>query len=237
VLGSESMIKLKNVIKEFKNGIQALKGVDLEIQSGEFVYIIGPSGAGKSTLLKLLYREEICTSGEIYYGDLNLSNLKRRHVYKLRRRVAVVYQDYKLLEDQTVYENVAFVLEMYGLSKEEIRKRVLMVLDSVGVKGKAKYFPNQLSGGEQQRVAIARALVNKPSIVICDEPTGNLDPVMSREIYQILGKINKMGATVIVATHDKDLVNTYRHRVISLEHGKIIRDQEDGEYHYANENS
>ncbi len=231
------MIKLRNVRKEYKNGVQALKGVNLDIESGEFVYIIGPSGAGKSTLLKLLYREESHTSGEIFYGDLDLSKLKRRHLYKLRRRVAVVYQDYKLLDDLTVYENVAFVLNMYGLPKETIRKRVLMVLDSVGVKGKAKYFPNQLSGGEQQRVAIARALVNKPSIVICDEPTGNLDPIMSREIYQILGKINKMGATVIVATHDKDLVNTYRHRVIALEYGNIIRDEQDGEYHYANEDA
>lgn len=230
------MIKLRNVKKEYKNGVQALKGITLDIESGEFVYVIGPSGAGKSTLLKMLYQEEKHTSGDIFYGDLNLSKLKRRHLYKLRRKIAVVYQDYKLLDDLTVYENVAFVLEMYGLSKDDIRKRVLMVLDSVGVKGKAKYFPNQLSGGEQQRVAIARALVNKPSIVICDEPTGNLDPVMSREIYQILGKINKMGATVIVATHDKDLVNTYRHRVLSLEYGNIIRDQEGGEYHYADEN-
>jgi len=230
------VIKLRNVKKEYKNGVQALKGITLDIESGEFVYVIGPSGAGKSTLLKMLYQEEKHTSGDIFYGDLNLSKLKRRHLYKLRRKIAVVYQDYKLLDDLTVYENVAFVLEMYGLSKDDIRKRVLMVLDSVGVKGKAKYFPNQLSGGEQQRVAIARALVNKPSIVICDEPTGNLDPVMSREIYQILGKINKMGATVIVATHDKDLVNTYRHRVLSLEYGNIIRDQEGGEYHYADEN-
>jgi len=229
------VIRLRDVKKEYKNGVQALNGVSLDIESGEFVYIIGPSGAGKSSLLKLLYAEEKFSSGDIHYGELSMKRLKKRHLYKLRRKIAVVYQDYKLLDDLTIYENISFVLEMYGLPKAEIRKRVLKVLDSVGVKGKAKYYPNQLSGGEQQRVAIARALVNKPTIVLCDEPTGNLDPMMSKEIYQILEKINKMGSTVIVATHDKELVNTYRHRVISLEYGNIIRDQEDGGYHYDNE--
>lgn len=225
-------IKFKNVEKTYKNGVNALYDLDLEIKKGEFVFVIGASGSGKSTLIKMLYREEKPSKGEIYVGGINVAKVKNSKVYKLRRKIGIVFQDYKLLSKLTVYENVAFALEIYGLPSDEVRKKVLKALDLVGLKSRSKSFPTQLSGGEQQRVAIARAIVNSPKLLICDEPTGNLDPDTSLEVMKVIEKINDLGTTVVMATHDRQMVNKMQKRVIVLEDGKLIKDYEKGKYKY-----
>ena len=196
------LIRLRNINKTYKNGVTAIYDMDLTIKKGEFVFLIGETGCGKSTLIKMLYREEKPTKGKIIVGGINVAKLRNSKVYKLRRKIGVVFQDFQLLPKLTAYENVAFALEVLGLPKDEIHKKVVKVLDLVGLKNKAKHYPNQLSGGEQQRVAIARAIVNGPKLLICDEPTGNLDPKKSMEIMEVLEAINKLGTTVVMVTHD-----------------------------------
>ncbi len=224
-------IELKNVFKVYKNGVSALADLNLTIKKGEFVFIIGQSGSGKSTLTKLLYREERPNRGEVYVGGINVAKLRNSNVYKLRRKIGVVFQDFKLLPKLTVYENVAFPLSNSGVKNKIIKKKVMMALERVGLKNKIRSFPNQLSGGEQQRVCIARAIVNEPKLLICDEPTGNLDPKTSKEIVKVINKINKeMGATIVMVTHDKEIVNSMKKRVITLEHGVIAHDTLKGSY-------
>ena len=226
------LIRMRNVKKQYKNGVVAVQGVSLNIAKGDFVFIIGQTGCGKSTLGKMLYREERPTEGEIIVGGLNVAKLKNRKVYKLRRKLGVVFQDFKLLQKLTVYENVAFALEVLGLPKNEIHSKVIKVLDLVGLKNKAKNYPTQLSGGEQQRVAIARAIVNGPKLLICDEPTGNLDEGTSREIMKVLEEINKLGTTIIMVTHDTKLVERAKKRVILLDSGRILKDYAKGTYRH-----
>ena len=226
-------IKFRNVEKTYKNGVNAVYDMNLDIKKGEFVFVIGASGSGKSTLIKMLYREERPTNGEIYVGGINVAKVKNNKVYKLRRKIGIVFQDYKLLPKLTVYENVAFALEIYGLSTNEVKRKVLKALDLVGLKSKTKSYPNQLSGGEQQRVAIARAIVNSPKLLICDEPTGNLDPDTSLEVMKVIEKINDLGTTVVMATHDREMVNKMKKRVVLLDNGKLVKDYEKGSYtHY-----
>ena len=224
-------IRIRDVEKTYPTGVTALYGLNLEIKKGDFVFIIGASGSGKSTLMKMLYREEKASNGEIIIGGVKVGKLKNRKVYKLRRKLGVVFQDFKLLPKLTVYENVAFAMEVLGYDKKEIRKRVLEVLDLVGLKNKVRQYPDQLSGGEQQRVVIARAIVNKPKLLICDEPTGNLDPDTSMEIMKVLEQINAMGTTIIMATHDRDIVDRMKKRVVILDHGRLARDIEKGGYY------
>lgn len=224
------LIRMKNVKKRYRNGVTAIYDLDLKIKKGEFVFVIGSTGCGKSTLIKMLYREEKPTSGQIIVGGLDVGKLKNSKVYKLRRKLGVVFQDFKLLPKKTVFENVAFSLEIFGLPKDEIYSKVVKVLDLVGLKGKAKNYPNQLSGGEQQRVAIARAIVNGPKLLICDEPTGNLDETTSMEIMNVLEEINKMGTTIIMVTHDTEIVNKLKKRVILLDAGRILKDYKEGTY-------
>ena len=223
-------IKFKDVEKTYKNGVNAIYDLDLDIKKGEFVFVIGASGSGKSTLIKMLYREEKPTKGEIYLGGINVAKVKNSKVYKLRRKLGIVFQDYKLLPKLTVYENVAFALEIYGLPTNEVRKKVLKALDLVGLKSRTKSYPNELSGGEQQRVAIARAIVNSPKLLICDEPTGNLDPDTSLEIMKVIEKINELGTTIVMATHDREMVNKMKKRVVLLDNGKLAKDYEKGSY-------
>ncbi len=226
-------IKFRNVEKTYKNGVNAVYDMNLDIKKGEFVFVIGASGSGKSTLIKMLYREERPTKGEIYVGGVNVAKVKNNKVYKLRRKIGIVFQDYKLLPKLTVYENVAFALEIYGLPTQEVKRKVLKALDLVGLKSRAKSYPDQLSGGEQQRVAIARAIVNSPKLLICDEPTGNLDPDTSLEVMKVIEKINDLGTTVVMATHDREMVNKMKKRVILLDNGKLAKDYEKGSYtHY-----
>lgn len=224
------LIRMKNVKKKYKNGVTAIYDLDLRIKKGEFVFVIGSTGCGKSTLIKMLYREEKPTSGQIIVGGIDVGKLRNSKVYKLRRKLGVVFQDFKLLPKKTVYENVAFSLEIFGLPKDEIYSKVVKVLDLVGLKNKAKNYPNQLSGGEQQRVAIARAIVNGPKLLICDEPTGNLDEVTSMEIMNVLEAINQMGTTIIMVTHDTEIVNKMKKRVILLDTGRVLRDYKEGTY-------
>lgn len=225
------LIELKNVIKRYPNGVTALAGVNLEIAKGEFVFVIGASGSGKSSLIKLLYRQEKPTEGEVYVGGINVAKLRNGKVYKLRRKLGIVFQDYKLLPKLTVYENVAFALEMYGYKGSEIRKNTIKALENVGLKDKLRSYPEELSGGEQQRVSIARAIVNNPKVLICDEPTGNLDPETSMEVMKVIDEINKkLGTTIIMATHDKDIVNKMKKRVIVIEKGLIKKDNQKGRY-------
>ncbi|MDO4963401.1 MAG: cell division ATP-binding protein FtsE [bacterium] len=224
------LIKFKDVKKVYKNGTTAIYDMDLTIKKGEFVFIMGSTGCGKSTLIKMLYREEKPTSGQILVGGLNVGKIRNRKVYKLRRKIGVVFQNYQLLHNSTAYENVAFALEVLGLPKSEIHPKVMKVLDLVGLKTKAKQYPTHLSGGEQQRVAIARAIVNGPKILICDEPTGNLDPKMSMEIMDVLEAINKLGTTIIMVTHDTQIVNKLKKRVVLLDSGRIVKDYKEGEY-------
>ncbi|WP_210469628.1 cell division ATP-binding protein FtsE [Sporosarcina sp. 6E9] len=226
------MIVMKDVYKKYTNGVVASNGINIEIGRGEFVYVVGPSGAGKSTFIKMMYREEVPTSGDIIIDGINLATLKRRKVPYLRRRIGVVFQDFKLLPKLNVYENVAFALEVIEETPTRIRKKVTDVLELVGLAHKARMFPNELSGGEQQRVAIARSIVNVPQLVIADEPTGNLDPETSYEIMDIFERINARGTTIIMATHNKDIVNTLKHRVIAVEGGLIVRDEHGGAYGY-----
>lgn len=224
------LIRLKNVKKTYKTGTTAIYDLSLNIQKGEFLFIIGSTGCGKSTLIKMLYREEKPTEGKILVGGLDVGKIKNRKVYKLRRKIGIVFQDYHLLPNSTAYENVAFALEVLGLPKAEIHSKVMKVLDLVGLKTKAKQYPAHLSGGEQQRVAIARAIVNGPKILICDEPTGNLDPKTSMEIMEVLKAINELGTTIIMVTHDIDIVDIMKKRVILLDSGRIVKDYKEGEY-------
>jgi cell division transport system ATP-binding protein len=227
-----SLIKFCNVKKQYKTGVTAIYDLNLNIEKGEFVFIIGPTGCGKSTLIKMLYREEKPTSGQIIVGGLDVAKLRNSKVYKLRRKIGVVFQDFKLLPKLTVYENVAFALEIFGLPKHEIHAKVIKVLDLVGLKNKAKHYPSELSGGEQQRVAIARAIVNGPKILICDEPTGNLDEGTSMEIMSVLEEINKIGTTIIMVTHDTEVVNKLKKRVILLDAGRLLKDYKEGTYNH-----
>ena len=225
------LIEFRNVYKRYQNGVSALCDVNLEISKGEFVFIIGESGSGKSTIIKLLYRQERPTSGEVYVGGINVARLRNGKVYKLRRKLGVVFQDYKLLPKLTVYENVAFALEIYGLKKSEVRRRTLEAIEQVGLKDKLRSFPDELSGGEQQRVSIARAIVNNPKVLICDEPTGNLDPKTSMEVMKVIESINNdLGTTVIMATHDEKIVNRMKKRVIVMDKGLVADDTMKGKY-------
>lgn len=224
-------IEIKNCYKVYKNGVTAIADLTLDINKGDFVFVIGASGSGKSTLIKMLYREEKPTQGEVIVGGVNVAKLRNGKVYKLRRKLGIVFQDFKLLPKLTVYENVAFALESIGMKNEEIKPKVLKALERVGLKEKVRSFPNQLSGGEQQRVCIARAIVNEPKLLICDEPTGNLDPDTSKEIMKVIDSINKeMGTTIIMATHDKEIVNRMKKRVILLENGVLTGDYLKGSY-------
>ncbi|HEM6190046.1 TPA: cell division ATP-binding protein FtsE [Streptococcus suis] len=226
------IIEMKDVSKKYGNGTTALRGVSISVEAGEFAYIVGPSGAGKSTFIKLLYREEKLDKGSLIVGKFDLAKIKKKDVPLLRRSVGVVFQDYKLLPKKTVYENIAYAMEVIGEKPRNIKKRVMEVLDLVGLKHKIRSFPNELSGGEQQRIAIARAIVNNPKVLIADEPTGNLDPENSWEIMNLLERINLQGTTVLMATHNSQIVNTLRHRVIAIEDGRVVRDEEQGEYGY-----
>ena len=226
------MIEMMNVTKKYNKGITAINNLSIQIKDGEFVYVVGPSGAGKSTFIKMMYREEKATKGRIRVGKYDLIKIKDRQIPFLRRYVGVVFQDFKLLQNKTVYENVAYAMEVIEKSPREIKRRVQEVLELVNLKHCVDNFPNELSGGEQQRVAIARAIVNTPGILIADEPTGNLDPDTSMEIMDILERINEQGTTIVMATHNSQIVNEKKHRVIAIENGQIVRDQEQGEYGY-----
>lgn len=223
---------MMNVTKKYNKGITAINNLSIQIKDGEFVYVVGPSGAGKSTFIKMMYREEKVTKGRIRVGKYDLMKIRDRQIPYLRRYVGVVFQDFKLLQHKTVYENVAYAMEVIEKSPREIKRRVEDVLELVNLKHRMNNFPNELSGGEQQRVAIARAIVNTPGILIADEPTGNLDPETSMEIMDILERINEQGTTIVMATHNSQIVNEKKHRVIAIENGQIVRDQEQGEYGY-----
>ncbi|WXR60908.1 cell division ATP-binding protein FtsE [Peptostreptococcaceae bacterium AGR-M142] len=228
------MIEFINVSKEFdKSKKKALSNVSVKIEKGEFVFLVGSSGAGKSTFMKLIMKEQEASSGFIILEGKDITNIPKREIPYIRRSMGVVFQDFRLLENKTVYENVAFAMEIIGYSKKEIRRKAPFVLGTVGLSEKANSYPKELSGGEQQRVSIARALVNNPHLLIADEPTGNLDPTNAREIMGYLERINKRGTTVIVATHAQDLVDEMKKRVIVLDKGKIIRDEERGLYNYV----
>ncbi len=227
------MITLVDVTKTYKGGIVALKDVSVEIGKGEFVFVVGPSGSGKSTMMKLLTKEEEPDDGKIHVAGKNLGTLKSWKVPMLRREIGYVFQDFKLLSNKTVFENVAFALEVIGKPRQIINKRVPEVLDLVGLQDKHDALPNELSGGQQQRVSVARAFVNAPRILLCDEPTGNLDPQTSVGIMKLLDRINRTGATVVMATHDQQIVDSMRRRVIELEQGIVIRDQTRGVYGYG----
>ncbi|MGB9813013.1 MAG: cell division ATP-binding protein FtsE [Thermovenabulum sp.] len=224
------MIEMYNVTKIYSGGHIALQDITVKIQKGEFVFIVGPSGAGKSTFIKLLIREEVPTKGQIFFNGKNITRMKHSQVPFLRRRIGVVFQDFRLLPQKTVYENVAFAMEVIEAPLREIKKRVPKVLEMVGLSHKINAKPHELSGGEQQRVSLARALVNNPDVIIADEPTGNLDPDTSWEIMKLLNEINMNGTTLIVATHAKDIVNAMRKRVLQLDSGKLVRDEERGVY-------
>ena len=225
------MIHLKNVTKIYQqNGVVALDNINLDIAPGEFVFIVGTSGSGKSTLMKLLMHEETPTMGEIFVDGRDVIRMQRKEIPYLRRSLGVIFQDFRLLEDKTVYENVAFAMQVIETPRKIIQRSVDAVLDIVGLREKSKHFPAQLSGGEQQRVAIARAIVNDPKLVIADEPTGNLDPATTWDIMDIFRRINDAGTTIIMATHDKDIVNRLKRRVVEIEGGKIVRDQQRGRY-------
>lgn len=226
------VIEMQDVWKAYPNGTQALRGISVHIQKGDFVYVVGPSGAGKSTFIKLMYREVRPTSGHIFVNGFNIERLKDRKIPLLRRSIGVIFQDFKLLPKMTAAENVAFALEVLGLSHRQIRRRVEDVLEQVGLGDKANMLPTQLSGGEQQRVAIARSLANNPSVIIADEPTGNLDPDTSWGIVRLFQRINDLGTTIVMATHNRDIVNSMRRRVIAVENGTIVRDEQRGLYGY-----
>ena len=224
------MITLENVVKSYPNGVGAINGISLHIERGEFVFVVGDSGSGKSTLIKLLLKELEPTEGVIRVNGVNLLRMKKRAIPKYRRKIGCVFQDYRLLKDRNVYENVAFAQRVIVTPTKEIKKNVPAMLSLVGLAEKYKSFPKQLSGGEQQRVALARALVNSPDILLADEPTGNLDPKTSREIMKLLEEINARGTTVVVVTHDQDIVNTLKKRVIRLQKGIIVGDERESGY-------
>ena len=224
------MIQLRGVSLVYPNGTRALDSIDLEIGKAEFVFLVGHSGTGKSSLLKLLYREVLPNSGEVYVDDVRVDKLRRSKVARLRRNIGVVFQDFRLLSDKTVWENVAFALQVTGARSADVKRQVPRVLDLVGLSHKSRMLPTELSGGEQQRTAIARALVNNPKIMLCDEPTGNLDPSNTTEIIELLQRINLKGTTVLVATHNQAVVDRMRRRVVRLENGRILHDDERGYY-------
>jgi len=228
---SRIVLALQNVTKSYPNGKLALRGVDLTIPDGDFVFLVGPSGAGKSTVIKLLIRDEIATKGAVLLDGRDLARIKKREVPKIRRKIGVVFQDFKLLPNKTVRDNVGFALEVTGARRREIAPAVDRVLTIVGLTGQADHLPGQLSGGEQQRTAIARALVHNPRLFIADEPTGNLDPTISWEIIQLLLRVNEMGVTVLMATHNAEVVSAVRKRVVALEDGRIVRDETGARYH------
>ena len=224
------MIELTNVVKTYDIGTKALRGVSMRIEDGEFVFLVGPSGSGKSTIIKLLTAELAPTEGCVNVNGFQLEKIRSRAIPYLRRTLGVIFQDFRLIENKTVYDNVAFAMRVIGASEKEIKKRVPYVLELVGLENKGRRLPNELSGGEQQRVAIARALVNNPSVIIADEPTGNLDPARSLEIMMLLEQINALGTTVMVVTHEKELVNRFTKRVVAINEGLIISDGMDGYY-------
>lgn len=231
------MIRLVEATKAFRRGrdveVVALDAVSLEITKGEFVFVVGPSGSGKSTFMRLLTREQVADSGEVWVSGKNLKKLRRWKVPLLRREIGYVFQDFKLLPNKTVRENVSFALEVIGRGRKEIRARVPEVLELVGLTDKAESLPHELSGGQQQRVSIARAFVNNPRLLLCDEPTGNLDPATSVGIMKLLDRINRTGTTVVMATHDQQIVDSMRRRVVELEDGRVVRDQVRGVYGYG----
>ena len=224
------MIRLIDVHKEYDNGTKALRGINLRIEDGEFVFLVGPSGSGKSTIVKLLTAEVTASHGRVIVNGYNLNNIRRWQIPHMRRTLGIIFQDFRLIEKKTVYENLAFSMRAIGASNRELRRRIPYVLQLVGLDAKGDRFPGQLSGGEQQRVAIARALVNNPSMIIADEPTGNLDPQRSLEIMLLLERINELGTTVLVVTHEKALVNRFTKRVVTIENGRIISDGTGGYY-------
>ena len=231
--GSSLMIQMNDVSMIYENGgVKALDGVSMSIEDGEFAFLVGPSGSGKTTIIKLLTGEVAAAEGELDVNGFDMRRIRRRKLPKLRRTLGVIFQDFRLIEKKTVYENVAFAMRIVGASGKEIKKRVPYVLELVGLEGREKRLPQELSGGEQQRVAIARAIVNNPRMIIADEPTGNLDPVRSLEIMLLLEKINELGTTILVVTHEKELVNAFSRRVIAINEGKIISDGMDGYYNY-----
>lgn len=226
------MIEFKNVSKLYNNNVKALSDVSINIESGEFVFLVGPSGAGKSTFIKMILKEVEPTSGKVVVNNTDLSKLARNDVPYFRRKIGMVFQDFRLIPTLNVYENVAFAMRVVGASPKEIRKRVPMVLSLVGLSNKYKMFPTELSGGEQQRVSIARAIVNNPKVLIADEPTGNLDPETAKEIMELIDDINKAGTTVVMATHAKEIVNSMKKRVIAIDKGEVVSDVQKGGYEY-----
>ena len=227
------MVQMNNVTKVYdSSNTVALDNVDLTINEGEFVFLVGPSGSGKTTLMKLITGEVFATSGHVIVNDFDMTNIRRSKLPKVRRSLGVIFQDFRLIENMTVYDNVAFVMRVVGAAPKEIKKRVPYVLELVGLEGREKRMPNELSGGEQQRVAIARALANNPRMIVADEPTGNLDPVRSLELMLLFEKINEMGTTILVVTHEKELVNAFAKRVITIDGGHVISDGMDGYYSY-----
>ena len=219
------MIEFDKVSKHYENGTIALEDISLKVDKGEFVFIVGSSGAGKSTILKLIIKEESASSGEITVNGRKLSTLKRKEVPYLRRTMGIVFQDFRLIEKMNVYDNVAFAMRAIGARNSEIKRRVPYILDLVNLSNKSKSYPSELSGGEQQRVGLARALVNNPALIIADEPTGNIDPALSYEIVDLLDQINKCGTTILMVTHEQELVNKFSKRVIEISNGKIVKDQ------------
>lgn len=224
------MIEFVNIVKKYDHNVTAIDNVSMKIDKGEFVFLVGPSGSGKSTFLRLLIKEEEPTSGKILVDGKDITKLKKKEIPYLRRKIGFVFQDFRLLYDRTVEENIIFALRVIEASEREIKTQLKSVLQMVGLTGKEHYYPNQLSGGEQQRVALARALATKPPILIADEPTGNLDPKTAEEIFKTLQEINARGTTILVVTHARDIVNTMNKRVIALEHGKIVKDDARGVY-------
>ena len=226
------MLKMTDVSKVYPGGSVALQNVDIHIEPGEFVFVVGPSGAGKSTFIKMLFREVLPSTGSIFVNGVDILSLTPNEIPYMRRQLGIIFQDYRLLPDRTVYENVAFAMEVIETPRRKIKRRVLNVLDLVGLRHRADAYPNELSGGEQQRIAIARAIVNDPILVIADEPTGNLDPETSWDIMEIFKEINASGTTIVMATHDKEIVDAMGKRVVAIEHGNIVRDEASGVYGY-----
>ena len=226
------MLKMTDVSKVYPGGSVALQNVDIHIEPGEFVFVVGPSGAGKSTFIKMLFREVLPSTGSIFVNGVDILSLTPNEIPYMRRQLGIIFQDYRLLPDRTVYENVAFAMEVIETPRRKIKRRVLNVLDLVGLRHRCNAYPNELSGGEQQRIAIARAIVNDPVFVIADEPTGNLDPETSWDIMEIFKEINAEGTTIVMATHDKEIVDAMGKRVIAIEDGKIVRDEASGVYGY-----
>ncbi len=224
------MIRFVDVYKEYNNGTKAIKGLNLRIEDGEFAFLVGPSGSGKSTIIKLLTAEEFATQGRVMVNGYNLNTIKRRQIPKMRRTLGVIFQDFRLIDKKTVWGNLEFTMRIIGATNREMKKRIPYVLDLVGLSDKANVRPTEMSGGEQQRVAIARALVNNPQMIIADEPTGNLDPQRSLEIMTLLERINAMGTTMLVVTHERDLVNHFSKRVVAIQNGELISDEQGGYY-------